>query len=123
MVFQSAPLFLILSGLSWWGALMPRWSFFDAIYNRFFAGSDQAAQLTPAPGPRRFSMGMAGSFMLGVGLSLLAGWGTLAVVLQIFLGLALAALIFGKFCLGSYIYYLVRGNFSYANKTLPWARS
>lgn len=122
VVLQSAPLFLALSALSWWGALRPRLSPFDAVYNRLFAGSDPAARLTPAPGPRRFSMGMAGSFMLGIGISLMAGWTTLAAVLQAFLLVALAALILGRFCMGSYIYYLIRGNMSYANQTLPWAR-
>jgi len=122
MAIQSAPIFLALSTLSWWGAIKPGWSVFDAVYNRFFAGSDPAARLTPAPAPRRFSMGMAGSFMLGIGMSLTAGWTTAAIVLQVFLAIALSALILGRFCLGSYIYYFLRGRLSYANQTLPWAR-
>ena len=36
---------------------------------------------------------------------------------------AMAALIFGKFCLGSYIFHLIRGRVSFANATLPWKRT
>jgi hypothetical protein len=67
-------------------------------------------------------MGMAASFMLGVAISLIAGWGTSAIVLQGFVVVAISALLFGKFCLGSYIFHILRGNLSHANRTLPWAR-
>ncbi len=33
------------------------------------------------------------------------------------------ALIFGKFCLGSYVFHLLRGEAAFANRTLPWVRS
>lgn len=60
--------------------------------------------------------------MLGVGVSLVAGWTTAVMVLQGFLVVALAAIIMGKFCLGSYIYHLVTGHVAFANRTLPWSR-
>jgi hypothetical protein len=122
LLLQSAPLFLALSVLLWWSALLPRLNPFDAVHNALFGASNGAARLETAPAPRRFSMGMAGSFMLGIGLSLLNGWGTAALVLQIFLVVALVALLFGKLCLGSYIFHLVRGRASFANSTLPWGR-
>jgi hypothetical protein len=34
---------------------------------------------------------------------------------------ALAALIFGRFCLGSYLFLLFTGQVEFANRTLPWA--
>jgi len=56
-------------------------------------------RVSPAPPPRRFARGMAATFMLGIGLSLFAGWSTLAWILDAFLVIALVALVFGKFCL------------------------
>lgn len=123
ILFQFAPIFLVLSAVLWWSALLPRWNPFDAIYNLLLAGRSGRPRLTPAPAPRRFSMGMAASFMLGIGVSLLAGWTALALVLQGFLVVALVALLFGKFCLGSYIFHMLRGEVSFANRTLPWSRS
>jgi hypothetical protein len=122
ILFQFAPIFLALSVVLWWSALLPRWNPFDATYNFLLGGRSGRPRLTPAPPPRRFSMGMSGSFMLGIGVSLLAGWTALALVLQGFLVVALVALLFGKFCVGSYIFHLLRGQASFANRTLPWAR-
>jgi len=122
IILQSAPIFLALGAIQWWNALLPRWNVFDAVYNGWFAGRPGATPLTPAPAPRRFSMGMGGTFMLGIGLSLLAGWTTLAIVLQVFLCVALSAILLGKFCMGSYIYHLLRGQVAFANRTLPWSR-
>jgi hypothetical protein len=59
--------------------------------------------------------------MLGIGLSLLSGRHTLAWVLEAGLVAALAALIFGRFCLGSYLFLLFTGEGRFANRTLPWA--
>lgn len=122
LVLQSAPLFLALSAVLWWSALFPRWNPFDAVHNRFLAGRAGRPRLTPAPPPRRFSQGMAASFMLGIGVTLATGWTTTSWVLQGFLVVALSALTFGKLCLGSYIYYLLRGETVFANRTLPWSR-
>jgi hypothetical protein len=65
---------------------------------------------------------MAGTFALAIGFSLLIGWHAAAIALQGLLIIALAALIFGGFCLGSFIFHLVRGRLSFAIRTLPWAR-
>jgi hypothetical protein len=61
--------------------------------------------------------------MLAIGLSLLYGWRSLAWSLEGLLLLALAALIFGRFCLGSYIFLFVSGRAGFANRTVPWARA
>jgi hypothetical protein len=60
--------------------------------------------------------------MLAIGLSLVAGWRPLAWVIEGLLLAALVALIFGRFCLGSYLFFLVTGQSGFANRTLPWAR-
>ena len=79
--------------------------------------------LGSAPGPRRFAQAMAGTFMLAIGASLLLGWNILAWVIEALLLVALGALIFGRFCLGSYLYLLLTGEVDYANRTLPWIRA
>ena len=57
-----------------------------------------------------------------VGVALLQGWTITAYVFEAFLVAAFSMLLFGKFCLGAYIYHLLRGEFAFANATLPWAR-
>src|SRR6266853_3215747 len=76
--------------------------------------------LTPAPGPRRFAQAMAAVFMLAAGLTLLQGWSTASYVFQGLIAVAFAALLFGKFCLGAYVYHLLKGNLAFANGTCPW---
>lgn len=122
IVFQSWILFLILSAVLWWNVLLPRLNPFDALYNRLLTGPGGPPPLTPAPAPRRFAQGMAASFMLVIGVSLLSEWETVAWVFQALLLVALVALIFGKFCLGSYIFHLLKGDAKFANRTLPWIR-
>ena len=53
---------------------------------------------------------------------LLLGWQVVAWTLEGLLVAALAALIFGKFCLGSYVFHLLRHDGEFANRTLPWVR-
>jgi hypothetical protein len=121
LVTQSAPLFLILAAILWWNALQPAYNLFDRLYNLLIASPWGRQPLGPAPPPRRFSQGMAGTFMLAIGISLIAGWLAAAWIFQGLLVVALLALIFGRFCLGSYLYYLLHGRVDFANHTLPWA--
>jgi hypothetical protein len=124
LIWQIAPLFLALSAINWWNALVPRWNVFDFLYNAFVASPPTRPRLGPAPAPRRFSQGMAASFMLAIGVSIMMGWTVVAAyIFEGFLAVALVALIAGKFCLGSYIYHLLIGQTRFANQTLPWARS
>jgi Domain of unknown function (DUF4395) len=119
---QSSTLFLILSAVLWWSALMPGLNPFDRLYNSLIAARKGIPALTAAPGPRRFAQGMAATLMLLIGVSLLAGWNTFAWVVEALLLVALGALIFGAFCLGSYVFHLATGNGEFAKRTLPWAR-
>ena len=64
---------------------------------------------------------MAAAFNLGAGLALVYGAMSLAWVLQAMLVVAFSALLFGRFCLGAYVYHLLRGRVAFANSTLPWA--
>lgn len=123
VILQSPAIFLALSGILWWSALLPRWNPFDALYNRTLGSRPGAVRLSPAPPPRRFAQGMAGSFALAIGVLLIFGMGAAAFVVQALLIAAIAALVFGKFCLGSFTYHLLSGRSEFAVCTLPWKPS
>jgi CheY-like chemotaxis protein len=78
------------------------------------------ACLTAGPGARRFAQGLAATFMLLIGVSLLAGSNRLAWVLEAILPVALGGL--SAFCLGSYVFHLLIGHGEFAKRTLPWSR-
>lgn len=120
VILRSPAIFLCMAAILWWNVLVPRLNPFDAVHNLTLGARPGASRLDPAPPPRRFAQGMAGSFCLGIGTLLLLGAGTAALVLQALLLAALAALIFGRFCLGSFLYYLLRGKSGFALATLPW---
>jgi hypothetical protein len=122
VILQSPLIFLALSGVLYWNVFFPRWNPFDALYNRTLGDRPGAVLLTPAPPPRRFAQGMAGSFMLAIALSLLFRWNSAAFLLEALLLAALTALVFGKFCLGSFLFHLFRGDADFARRTLPWGR-
>ena len=122
VLLQASMLFLTLSAVLWWSALMPRLNPFDRLYNSLVAARKGRPPLTAAPGPRRFAQGMAATFMVLIGVSLLAGWGTLAWALEALLAVALIALILGAFCLVSYVFHVLTGKSEFARRTLPWVR-
>jgi hypothetical protein len=118
----ASALFLALSSVLSWNALLPGWNPFERAYNRFLAARRGLPPLTPAPGPRRFAQAMAAAFLLGSALTLLAGAALVSGVFQALLVVAFTALLFGRFCLGAYVYHMLRGRMAFANATLPWAR-
>jgi hypothetical protein len=118
----SAVLHFAISAVLWWNTLVPRLNPFEQAYNVFVARPRRRRELEPAPGPRRFAQGMAAAFTLCAGLALAYGLPVLAWVFQAMLALAFSALLFGRFCLGAYVYHLLRGRAAFANSTLPWAR-
>jgi hypothetical protein len=117
----SAGLHLLVSLVLWWNTLVPRLNPFELAYNRWISGPSGRTPLVPAPGPRRTAQGMAAAFNLGAGLALVYGLMPLAWVLQVLLVVAFSALLFGRFCLGAYVYHLLKGRVAFANSTLPWA--
>jgi hypothetical protein len=117
----SAALHFVISAVLWWNTLVPALNPFERAYNRWLARPRGLAPLVPAPGPRRFAQGMAAAFNLGAGLALVQGLLPLAWVLQALLVVAFSALLFGRFCLGAYVYHVLRGRIAFANSTLPWA--
>jgi hypothetical protein len=122
VVLQAWYLFLPLGALLWWNAVAPEANPFDAAYNLALAGREGRPRLEPARPPRRFAQGMAGTLMIVVGLALLGGATIVAWVLEALVVAAFAALVFGKFCLGSYLWFWMRGEGDFANRTLPWSK-
>jgi hypothetical protein len=122
ILLQNAPLFLGLSIVLAWNTVFPRLNPFEAAYNRFVAPRRATGPLAPAPMPRRFAQGMAAAFLLGAGVALLTGRDAASWVLQGFLVVAFVALLFGRFCLGAYVYHVLKGRVAFANSTLPWSR-
>jgi hypothetical protein len=122
IVLQSPLVFAALSAVLWWNVSLPRLNPFEQAYNRLVAPRRGTAPLAPAPGPRRFAQAIAAAFMLGAAVCLWQGWTIGAWVFEAFLVLAFSALLFGKFCLGAYVFHLLRGEVRFANSTLPWAR-
>ena len=122
MLFQPWPHFLALSALLWWNAALPRLNPFDALYNQLMARPKGRLRLEPAPTPRRFAQSIAGTLMFATALSLLLGWRPAAWFFESVMLAALGALIFGRFCMGSYLYFVLTGQADFARNTLPWAR-
>jgi hypothetical protein len=120
--FQSAAAFAVLAAVVWWNALLPRLNLFELVYNRTFGRRPAGFQVGPAPAPRRTAQVMAGTFALAIVLLISFGYSTAAYVVEgIFLA-AVLALILGGFCLGSFVYHVLRGEWKFARQTLPWAR-
>lgn len=122
VILQGPAIFAALAVLLWWSAFLPRLNPFDALYNLTFGARPGAARLDPAPGPRRFAQGMAASFTTAIALCLAGGYSTAAWILEGFMLVAVTAIALGRLCLGSFIYHLLRGQASFAVRTLPWGR-
>jgi hypothetical protein len=120
-IAASAALHLAISAVLWWNTLVPARNPFELAYNRWVARPKGRLELVPAPGPRRMAQGMAAAFNLLASLALVSGMMPLAWVLQAMLVVAFSALLFGRFCLGAYVYHLLKGRVAFANSTLPWA--
>jgi hypothetical protein len=117
----SAGLHFAVSAVLWWNTLLPALNPFELAYNRWVARPKGRLALVPAPGPRRMAQGMAAAFNLGAGLALVWGMMPVAWACQAMLVAGFSALLFGKFCLGAYVYHLLKRRVAFANSTLPWA--
>jgi hypothetical protein len=95
---------------------------FELAYNRWRARPRGQAPLPPAPGPRRMAQGMAATFNLVAGLGLLYGQTVVAWVAEVFLVVGFSALLFGKLCIGAWLFHLLKGRLAFANATLPWGK-
>lgn len=122
-IFQSGLLFLILGIVLWFNAIFPVFNPFERTYDALFGKRKGYPPLPPAPMPRRFMQGMAGTLCLLAAIFILLNWNLAAYITEAFILIAFALLLFGKFCLGAYIYHALKGNISFANATSPWKKS
>lgn len=122
ILLQSPWLFVALAAVLFWNVALPAFNPFERAYNRFVAAPRGTPPLVPAPGPRRFAQAIAAGFNLVAGICLLRQWTVASWVFQGFLVVAFSALLFGRFCLGAWVYHVLRGEVAFANSTLPWAR-
>jgi hypothetical protein len=107
IVVQSPGLFVVLSAVLLWSALVPSRNPFDAIYNHAVAGPRQLGPLHTAPAPRRFAMGMAGTVALTIGIALLAGAAITAWVFEGLFAIAVIQVVFGDVCGAANLYHLL----------------
>ena len=122
-ITQRPEVFGALAAALWWGALLPRWNLFDALYRLTLGRRSGAPVLEPAPPPRRFAQGMAASFATAIALCLTTHHWVAVWTLEGLLLAAIAALVYGRFCLGSFVYHLTTGRGDFAMRTLPWRRA
>jgi hypothetical protein len=117
ILFQAPWLFLALSALLWWSALVPTRNPFDALYNFLVAHRRGRLPLGSAPAPRRFASSMAATLTLGISIALMLGARRVAWICEGLLAAAVATVVFGGFCAGSYLYYVLRRPF--ARRSVP----
>jgi hypothetical protein len=108
VLFHSAWLFLVLSAVLWWSTLAPALNPFDVFANHLVARPRGIPPLGIAPAPRRFAQGMSATVMFAIGAALLVGAERTAWLLEGLMVGAVVAVVFGDFCEGAYLYYLVR---------------
>jgi hypothetical protein len=99
----SVALFLTLGIVLCWGALLPDANVFEWVYNL----TSPPYRLTRAPAPRRFAQGLAGVMAMAIAAFLSMRWLTPAIVVELLLLAAVAAILLTKFCFGSWFYHRV----------------
>jgi hypothetical protein len=117
---QFAPGFFGIAALLGLSALVPALNPFDAIYNIFVAGPKHLAKLRSSMPPRRAAQFMGMTMTLIIGFSMVLHCPIAAWAVQGFLILVLATASFGKFCLPTHIFFTLRGQWRFANQTVPW---
>jgi hypothetical protein len=121
-ITRSPVVFAGLAALLSWAAAAPRLNPFDFAYRRTLGRRSGAAALPPSPMPRRFSAGMGAVFAAAIAVAMASGFRITAWVLQAVLMLAVLSVIYGRLCIGSFLYHLLRGELGFAIGTLPWRR-
>jgi len=105
VVLQSPWLFLALSTVLWWSALVPSHNPFDALFNHVMADPMRLAAMPAAPPPRRFSQAMAGTFAMSIAMTLLAGASHAAWLLEGVFVAATMSVVVRRLCLPARVYH------------------
>ena len=107
VVLQSPWLFLALSTVLWWSALVPSHNPFDAFFNHVMADPLRLAVMPAAPLPRRFSQAMAGTLAMSIAMTLFAGASRAAWLLEGVFVAASISVVVRRFCLPAHVYHLL----------------
>jgi Domain of unknown function (DUF4395) len=107
-VLQSPWLFVALSVVLWWGALVPSRNPFDALFNKVMADLMQLGAMPAAPPPRRFSQAMAGTFSISIAITLFTGASYAAWLLEGVFVFASMNVVVRRFCVPAYVFHLLR---------------
>ena len=105
VVLQSPWLFLALSAVLWWSALVPSHNPFDALFNHAIAERMRLARIPAAPPPRRFAQTMAGTFAMIVAMALFAGASPAAWLLEGVFVAATMSVVVRRLCLPARMYH------------------
>jgi Domain of unknown function (DUF4395) len=106
IILHSPWVFLVLSAMLWWNAIVPTHNPFDAFYNHMMADPRQRF-LSAAPPPRRFAQGMGGTFAMLIALMLFAELSLAAWLVEGVFAAAVAVVTFGRLCAGAEVYHLL----------------
>ncbi len=109
VILREPTVFLALSALLWWCALLPRLNPFEALYNATLARRAGARRVESALAPRRFSQGMGATFSLAIALTMLLGWSVATIALEAMFLVATAAAAFAGYCVGCFAFHLLLG--------------
>ena len=107
VALQSPWLFLALSTVLWWSALVPRHNPFDAFFNLVMADPARLAAMPAAPPPRRFSQAVAATFALMIAMTLSAGASYAAWLIEGVFVAGSMSVVVRRLCLPAYTYYLL----------------
>ena len=107
VILQSPWLFLALSTVLWWSALVPTHNPFDAFFNHVMADPTRLAAMPAAPPARRFSQAMAATFALSIAMTLFAGASRAAWLFEGMFVAASMSVVVRRFCLPAYVYHLL----------------
>jgi hypothetical protein len=108
VVLQSAWVFLALSTVLLWSALVPSHNPFDAIFNYMMADPMRLAAMPPAPPPRRFSQAMAGTFAMSIAITILTGASRASWLFEGVFVAASMSVVVRRVCVPARVYRLLR---------------
>lgn len=101
--------FGVLAGLAWLAVAVPATNVFDRFWDLAVRPITGWAGVDATPAPRRFSQGIAASFLTTVAVLFGLGLGTPALVVAGIMACAASLASFADFCLGSAIFNLLFG--------------
>jgi hypothetical protein len=101
-MLSSPAVFLVLSLVLLWSALVPGGNPFDVFYNTLVLRG-RSRPLPPAPAPRRFAQALAGAFAAAMSTGWLAG----ARIGEAMLAIAVLVVLLRDACAGAVIYHAI----------------